>query len=347
MGPEGFQDAEVFPAHRRQRRPRRLGEVRLRQNAANTAGASCWRRRKPDRKIGFGAHKGEPVWQEVPGEYRALLRRLMVIQGDTEPASVEQQRHLGKTAPSSVRPAQSVSGQRRGRPPFVGDGVSAAALLRPRRPRRSRDAAESAFRQRRHAAHPRRIQRTDAGLAVVLHVHELHRPRRQDAARSTGAIGLRSAVANVPLHADRRRSPHVRRQKRRRTDSARDMRGDERPRASTIRTMSPPSVASASSICRRCRRRSTSTIRSRSTCSVRRSPRTPPMRTTPASRGVSTRIRIDDDHQLQDATYRVLQQRATAAFRLDRRARPVRDQRAAARRLHRRLRSRCCARGTA
>ena len=25
----------------------------------------------PDRKIGFGAHKGEPVWQDVPGEYRA------------------------------------------------------------------------------------------------------------------------------------------------------------------------------------------------------------------------------------------------------------------------------------
>jgi benzoyl-CoA 2,3-dioxygenase component B len=53
-----------------------------------------------DRKIPFGIHQGEKVWQEVPGEYRAMLRRLIVIQGDTEPASVEQQRHLGKTAPS-------------------------------------------------------------------------------------------------------------------------------------------------------------------------------------------------------------------------------------------------------
>lgn len=53
-----------------------------------------------DRRIGFGNHKGEPAWQEIPGEYRAMLRRLIVIQGDTEPASVEQQRHLGKTAPS-------------------------------------------------------------------------------------------------------------------------------------------------------------------------------------------------------------------------------------------------------
>jgi benzoyl-CoA 2,3-epoxidase subunit B len=54
----------------------------------------------PDRRIGFGAHKGEPAWQEVPGEYRAMLRRLVTMQGDTEPASVEQQRRLGATAPS-------------------------------------------------------------------------------------------------------------------------------------------------------------------------------------------------------------------------------------------------------
>ena len=54
-----------------------------------------------DRRIPFGEHIGEPVWQEVPGEYRAMLRRLIVIQGDTEPASVEQQRHLGSIAPSN------------------------------------------------------------------------------------------------------------------------------------------------------------------------------------------------------------------------------------------------------
>ncbi len=52
------------------------------------------------RTIPCGKHKGEPAWQEVPGEYRSLLRRLIVVQGDTEPASVEQQRYLGKTAPS-------------------------------------------------------------------------------------------------------------------------------------------------------------------------------------------------------------------------------------------------------
>ena len=53
-----------------------------------------------DRKIPCGEHEGEAAWQEVPGEYRAMLQRLIVIQGDTEPASVEQQKHLGLTAPS-------------------------------------------------------------------------------------------------------------------------------------------------------------------------------------------------------------------------------------------------------
>jgi benzoyl-CoA 2,3-dioxygenase component B len=52
------------------------------------------------RTIAFGDHTGAPVWQEVPGEYRGVLRRLIVTQGDTEPASVEQQRHLGQTCPS-------------------------------------------------------------------------------------------------------------------------------------------------------------------------------------------------------------------------------------------------------
>ena len=55
---------------------------------------------QPDRRIGFGAHRDEPAWQEVPGEYRSNLRRIIVTQGDTEPASVEQQRHLGLTCPS-------------------------------------------------------------------------------------------------------------------------------------------------------------------------------------------------------------------------------------------------------
>ncbi|KAB0609121.1 benzoyl-CoA 2,3-epoxidase subunit BoxB [Castellaniella defragrans] len=56
--------------------------------------------RDGERKAHFGDNIGKDVWQEVPGEHRANLRRIIVTQGDTEPASVEQQRHLGLTAPS-------------------------------------------------------------------------------------------------------------------------------------------------------------------------------------------------------------------------------------------------------
>src|SRR6476646_2507415 len=56
--------------------------------------------REEEKKIGFGDNYGQPVWNEVPGEFRNMLRRITVTQGDTEPASVEQQRLLGETAPS-------------------------------------------------------------------------------------------------------------------------------------------------------------------------------------------------------------------------------------------------------
>jgi benzoyl-CoA 2,3-dioxygenase component B len=99
MGPSGFQTAEVY------------------LRTATSVDAKGWATfdylKMPDyrwgiflaepvadRKIGFGEHRGEPVWQEVPGEHRGVLRRLIVTQGDTEPASVEQQRHLGRTCPS-------------------------------------------------------------------------------------------------------------------------------------------------------------------------------------------------------------------------------------------------------
>ncbi|HKI65552.1 MAG TPA: benzoyl-CoA 2,3-epoxidase subunit BoxB [Burkholderiales bacterium] len=55
---------------------------------------------QPQRTIGFGDQMGQPVWQQVPGEHRSTLRRLIVTQGDTEPASVEQQRLLGHLCPS-------------------------------------------------------------------------------------------------------------------------------------------------------------------------------------------------------------------------------------------------------
>ena len=50
--------------------------------------------------IHVGDHTGERAWEDVPGEHRAALRRIIVTQADTEPASVEQQRMLGHLAPS-------------------------------------------------------------------------------------------------------------------------------------------------------------------------------------------------------------------------------------------------------
>jgi benzoyl-CoA 2,3-dioxygenase component B len=57
---------------------------------------------EPDRKIHFGDPVGDAAWNVVPGELRGRLRRLVVTQADTEPASVEQQRLLGHTAPSLI-----------------------------------------------------------------------------------------------------------------------------------------------------------------------------------------------------------------------------------------------------
>jgi benzoyl-CoA 2,3-dioxygenase component B len=55
---------------------------------------------KAPEPIGFGDLAGRPSYDEVPGEFRNALRRIIVTQGDTEPASVEQQRRLGHTCPS-------------------------------------------------------------------------------------------------------------------------------------------------------------------------------------------------------------------------------------------------------
>ncbi|HSH41981.1 MAG TPA: benzoyl-CoA 2,3-epoxidase subunit BoxB [Arenicellales bacterium] len=99
MGPEGFQDAEVYlrtAVGVDTDGWAKFGYVKMPEYRWGILLAP----REEGRTIPFGKHKGEPAWQEVPGEYRALLRRLVVIQGDTEPASVEQQRHLGKTCPS-------------------------------------------------------------------------------------------------------------------------------------------------------------------------------------------------------------------------------------------------------
>ncbi len=99
MGPEGFQQKEIY------------------LRTAIGVDANGWAQfdyvKMPDYRWGIflaaptenrtipgGDLAGKPVWQEIPGEHRNSLRRLIVTQADTEPASVEQQRLLGKTCPS-------------------------------------------------------------------------------------------------------------------------------------------------------------------------------------------------------------------------------------------------------
>lgn len=99
MGPDGFQEKLVYLRTAYSVDPRgwaKFDYVRMPEYRWGVLLAP----QEEGRTIPFGQHYGEPAWQEIPGEHRAALRRLVVIQGDTEPASVEQQRHLGKTAPS-------------------------------------------------------------------------------------------------------------------------------------------------------------------------------------------------------------------------------------------------------
>ena len=155
MGPEGFQQALVYLRTAVSVDPKgwaKFDYVRMPDYRWGILLAP----KEEDRKIPFGRHYGEAAWQDVPGEYRAMLRRLIVIQGDTEPASVEQQRHLGKTAPS-LYDMQRLSGQCRGRAAPVGDGLSAAEIFRSRRPRRSSGTVAAPFRRPRQAPHARRL----------------------------------------------------------------------------------------------------------------------------------------------------------------------------------------------
>ena len=99
MGPEGSTDMDVYLRTAVSVDPQgwaQFGHVKMRDYRwgifLNPGDAN--------RNVHFGDHKGEKAWQDVPGEHRANLRRIIVTQGDTEPASVEQQRHLGLTAPS-------------------------------------------------------------------------------------------------------------------------------------------------------------------------------------------------------------------------------------------------------
>ena len=99
MGPNGFQDKDVYLRTAISVEPDGWANFDFVKMPDYRWGIFL----KPaaaDATIGFGDNYGQPAYQEVPGEFRNSLRRIIVTQGDTEPASVEQQRELGKTCPS-------------------------------------------------------------------------------------------------------------------------------------------------------------------------------------------------------------------------------------------------------
>ena len=100
MGPEGSQALDVYLRTAVSVEPSGWAQFRLREDARLPLGhlprAARRRRATCTSASTWASRRG----RTCPGEHRANLRRIIVTQGDTEPASVEQQRHLGLTCPS-------------------------------------------------------------------------------------------------------------------------------------------------------------------------------------------------------------------------------------------------------
>lgn len=99
MGPEGFQGHDVYLRTAVSVDPQgwaQFGHVKM----PDYRWGIFLTPQEENRLVNFGDHKGDNAWNDVPGEYRSILRRIITVQGDTEPASVEQQRFLGATCPS-------------------------------------------------------------------------------------------------------------------------------------------------------------------------------------------------------------------------------------------------------
>src|SRR3989440_2613218 len=99
MGPEGFQEALVYLRTAASVDPKgwaKFDYVKMPEYRWGILLAPA----EDDRKIPYGGTKGKHVGAQDQADPLPILLPPISIQGDTEPASVEQQRHLGKTAPS-------------------------------------------------------------------------------------------------------------------------------------------------------------------------------------------------------------------------------------------------------
>jgi hypothetical protein len=233
--------------------------------------------------IHVGDESGAPAWDEVPGEHRAALRRIIVTQADTEPASVEQQRLLGHMAPSlyDMRNLFQVN---------VEEGRHLWAmvyLLHKYFGKDGRDEAEALLAaplgRPRPPADPRRVQPALRSLAVVLLLHHVRRPRRQVPARRPARERVRPAGALLRVHAHRGGVPPVRRRDRGWSASSGAPPSWRRSTPTATCGVRAASTLAPSSA------RSTTGLATASTCSAASCPTTPPLTSAPASRAASRR----------------------------------------------------------
>ena len=225
MGPEGFQNAPCTCA------PRSASAARAGRNSAsskcrNIAGASC--SLPPSRAAPFRSAR---IRASRPGrKFRANIARCCAacwssratpnpLRWSSSVTSAPPRRHSTTCATCSRSTSRKAGTS--GQWSICCRNISAEMAAR--KPRTCSAAAPAT----RTPPNARCVQRTDARLAVLFHVHLLHRPRRQDATRRAGAIRFRPAVAHLSLHADGGGASHVRRRDGRDARYPAYRRGDE------------------------------------------------------------------------------------------------------------------------
>ena len=210
-----------------------------------------------------------------------MLRRLVVIQGDTEPASVEQQRHLGKTAPSlyDMRNLFQVN---------VEEGRHLWAmvyLLHKYFGRDGREEADELLRRRSGSEDAPRMlgafnEATPDWLSFFMFTYFTDRDgKMQLHSLAQSGFDPLSRTCRFMLTEEAHHmfvgETGISRMVQRTCDAMREA-------GSTIQPTSRRCAPSASSICRRFRRNSICTTRCLSTCSARRCRPTRPTRSIPA-----------------------------------------------------------------
>ena len=331
MGPDGLPGQGRLPAHRRQRGRPGLGPVRLRQDAGLPLGHLPRRAGAGPRGSTSATTRAQPAWQDVPGEYRGTLRRLIVTQGDTEPASVEQQRHLGRTCPSlyDLRNLFQVN---------VEEGRHLWAmvyLLDAHFGRDGREESEALLQRRSGDRDKPRIlgafnEKTPDWLSFFMFCFFTDRDGKyQLASLAESGFDPLSRTCRFMLTEEAHHmfvgEAGIGRIVQRTCELMREHKTDD---------VRPPRRHRPA---RRSRSTSTSTARSRSTSSARRSRPTPPTSTRRGSRAASRRRKKTDDHRLKDGDLLGDRARGRRASTMREEPALVVAERAAARRLRRRL----------